>query len=246
MATATRVRDAQTAASIREKVALRLRVNTIHAARRKTIGVDVEDSTATAELVVDGAEIDLLDAKLTEERSTHDARLNSDIENALLHDVGGHTLERDHLLAIRIEVALAAILIAFVRGAPLLRVGRVVFLALGHLGGYLGLEASGARSAVARDGKQGRNGHELGVASAVASDVGRVHASGDDLALVNNDAADGSLVGHERKASLWVNISRCTKERKQGQDSPCPKLHAYAFGAQHVQPARPGRQCSGR
>lgn len=214
MATATRVRDAQTAASIREKVALRLRVNTIRAARGETVGVDVEDSTATTKLVIDGAEIDLLDAKLAKERSTHDARLNGDVENALLHDVGGDTLERDHLLAIRIEVALAAILVAFVRAAPLLRVERVVFLALGHLGGHLGLEASGARSVFARDGEQGRNGHELGVASAVASDVGCVHASGDDLAFVYKDAADGSLVGHKGEPGLSTNVSSCTIERR--------------------------------
>jgi hypothetical protein len=202
MATATGVRDTQTAASIREKVALRLRVNTIHAARRKTVGVDVEDSTAAAEFVIDGAEIHLFDAKLAKKGRTHDARLNGDIENALLHDIGGDTLETGYLLAIRIEVTLAAILVAFVGGVPLLRGGRVVFLALGHLGGHFGLEASSARSVFGRDGEQGRNSHELGVASAVASDVGCVHAFGDDLAFVNNDAADGSLVGHKRKASL--------------------------------------------
>lgn len=198
--TATRVRDAQTAASIREQVALRLRVDTISAASWKSIGMDVEDSTATAKLVIDGAEIDLLDAKLAKERSTHDARFNGDIESALLHDLGGDTLERDQLLAIRIEVALAAILIAFVRAAPL--IGRVVFRALGRLGGHLWPEASGARHALASDGEEGRKGHEFGMASAVASDIGCVHAFGDDLALVDNDAADGGLVGHKSKSSL--------------------------------------------
>lgn len=164
--------------------------------------MDIEDSTAAAEFVVDGAEIDLLDAKLTKERSTHDARLHGDIENALFEDVGRNALERDRLLAIRIEVALAAILVALVRAAPFLRVSRIVFLALWHLGGHLGLEAGGAWSILGRGGEQGRNGHELGVTGSIAGDVGCVHASGDDLAFVDNDAADRSLVGHKRKSSL--------------------------------------------
>lgn len=215
MTTAKRIGGTEAAASVRELVALGLRLDTVGAAKRKTVGVDVEDSAAAAKLVIDGTKVDLLDLELAKERGTHDARLNSDIEIALLEDFFGDTHDRGNLLAVRIVGALSAILVAFVRGAPLLRVGRVVLLALWHLGGHLGSEASGGGSSRGRDIHEGRNGHQLGMASAVATGVGRVHASGDDLAFVDKDAADRSFVGPKREASLRVIVSsRLKKEDK--------------------------------
>ncbi|RBQ86326.1 hypothetical protein VDGD_20768 [Verticillium dahliae] len=43
--------------------------------------------------------------------------------------------------------------------------------------------------------------------STIASDICRVHALGYDFVVVNNDAADGRLVGAERKASLRKSVS---------------------------------------
>lgn len=47
------------------------------------IHMDAEDTTGTTKLVVDGAEIDLLDVELAKHGGTHDARLDGDVEGTL-------------------------------------------------------------------------------------------------------------------------------------------------------------------
>lgn len=163
---------------------------------RLRVGVNAEDASSAAKLVVDGAEVDLLDAHLAQEGSTHDARLDGDVQGALADDLGVDNLVGVLLHAIRVEMALASIFVALVRLAG---DGRCVVVRFGF---KLGLEARRSRTRLGRDGDERGKGHELGVSSTVSGDVGGVHASGDDLVLVDEDAADRCLVGSESEACL--------------------------------------------
>lgn len=108
------------------------------------IGVDAEDSTGASKFVVDGAKVDLLDSNLAKERGTHDARLNSDIEGALVENAAIHALLRVVLLTVGVQVALAAIFVTFVGRSPFH--GRDVRLSISLddlLGWNVGLERGG-------------------------------------------------------------------------------------------------------
>jgi hypothetical protein len=79
--------------------------------------MNAEDTACSAKLVVDCAKIDLLDTELSQERSTHDTRLYSDVQNALSNDRSINSRIRVALLAIRVEVALGSILITLIGGS---------------------------------------------------------------------------------------------------------------------------------
>ena len=76
--------------------------------------MDAEDATCATELVVDGAKVYLFDAELAKQRRAHDAGLHGNVQNALADDLGVDTLETDEALAVRIQVALATVLVALV------------------------------------------------------------------------------------------------------------------------------------
>jgi hypothetical protein len=95
----------------------------------------------------------------------------------------------------------AAIFVAFVKAAW----RSLIFLSIlvrGLSPLQLGFEASRSRAILGRVRKQGGDGHELSMAGAVTGDVCGIHASRNNLAIVHEDAANGSFVCSEREAGL--------------------------------------------
>lgn len=78
--------------------------------------MDAEDTASPAEFVIYGTKIDFLDTKLSKERSTHNAGFDSDVEDAFSDDGTINSRVRMPLLAIWIEVSLATIFVALIRG----------------------------------------------------------------------------------------------------------------------------------
>lgn len=74
--------------------------------------MDAEDAAGAAELVVDGAEVDLPDAKLAQQGGAHDAGLDGDVEDALGHDAAVDDGGRVQLLAVGEDVAVAGVDVA--------------------------------------------------------------------------------------------------------------------------------------
>ena len=52
------------------------------------------------------------------------------------------------------------------------------------------------------------NGHELGVSCTIQGTIGLVHAPADDLAILDKDTADGSLIACESQFSLDNRMSQ--------------------------------------
>lgn len=112
------------------------------------------------------------------------------------------------LLAVGVKVTLGPILISI---GCMVRIDRRAVRPT--VGGYSftglpGLERGGPGSLCGGDGEQGRDGHELGMSGAVAGDVCGVHALGDDVAIVDQDTADGRLVCPKGKAGLRTTWRR--------------------------------------
>lgn len=191
---------------------------------RRRVGVDAEDAASAAKFVVDGAEVDLPDAHLAEEGSAHDARLDGDVQGALADDLGVDDLVGMLLHAIRVEMALASIFVALVRLAG---DGGCVVVRFDF---DLRLEARRSRTGLGRNGKERGDGHELGVSSTVSGDVGGVHATGDDLVLVDENAADRCLVGSESEACLQGSVGISTPPGKCEQASDCQGLEDWDQG----------------
>lgn len=83
---ARRVRSAESAATVRQLGGPRRRMGRCRLTVGidwQRVGVDAENASGAAKLIVDGAKVDLLDAKLAKERGTHHARLHRDVEDAL-------------------------------------------------------------------------------------------------------------------------------------------------------------------
>lgn len=72
---------------------------------RARILVDAENSTGSAEFVVDGTEKHLLDAKLSQEGGTHDARFHGNIKYALVDDRFIHNLDWVEFLAVWVDMS---------------------------------------------------------------------------------------------------------------------------------------------
>lgn len=184
------------------------------------IHMDAEDATSTSKLVVDGAEIDFLDAELTQHGSTHDTRLDSDIESGIGDQGTVDSWGWVEFLSIGIDVAVLGVDITpILFGVGSMGVGSVDLLA-GTLVFRLLLRLLLLRRPVLHlvrclllhvrlrsVGKKRGQGHQLRMAGAVAGDVGGVHASGDDSAIMDEDTADRRLVGLQRQAGLQTNGS---------------------------------------
>lgn len=170
------------------------------------IHVNAEDTSRAPKLVVDGAKIDFLDAELAEHGGTHDARLNGDVEGALRDQRSVNMRGRMELLAVWVDMAILGIditpllvgvgphqwrLVGLLAGGTL-----VTGLSLGSLGHcFLHVCLRGVR-------KKSSEGHQLGMASTIAGDIGGIHAPGNDSPIVDEYAADRRLIGLQRQAGL--------------------------------------------
>lgn len=152
--------------------------------------MDAEDTASSTELVVDSTKVDLLDAELAKKGSAHDARFDGNVEGAFGDNGAVDAGSGVQLLAIGEEVAIT--------GVDIAPNARIVVVALVLRVLRLKISVTGVR-------QQGANGHEFGVPSAVAADVGCVHAPGNHPVLVNKNTTDGRLVGLEGESGLYHN-----------------------------------------
>lgn len=169
--------------------------------------MDAEDATGTAELVVDGTEKDLPDPELSKKGRAHNTGFDRDVEHAFGDDRRVDARRWVKLLSVRVEVAILGVNIA-----PRLFRGRWW---RGGIVGIVGLvcvrtslssfapprfRSGRIRSEFVRFrvvGEEGADGHELSMSGAIPSDVGGIHASGDDLSMVYEDASNWSFIGDQ-------------------------------------------------
>lgn len=149
--------------------------------------MNAENTTGSTKLVIDSTKVDLLDAELAKKRGAHDARLDGNVKGAFRNNGSIDTGSGMELLTVGEEVA--------VTGVDVAPKTRLIVVALV-------LRVLRLKISVAGIGQQGANGHEFGMSSAVAADVGCVHAPGDDSVLVNKNTTDGRLVGLEGESGL--------------------------------------------
>lgn len=173
-----------------------------------SIFMDAEYSAGSAEFVVDSTEEHLFDAELSQEGRTHNARLHSNVEYALVDDRFVHHFGGVEFLAVGVDMSTSVGVLIGIR-----RLG----VSAGRGGpGKAGIGSVGHRLILAGPSEESHESHELCVTSAVSRDVGRVHALRNDGTLVDQDAADWRLVGAKRKASLGDMVN----SRERGAGSP--------------------------
>lgn len=154
--------------------------------------VNAEHATSSAKLVVDSAEVDLFDAKLSKQTGAHDTGLDCNVKSALSDDRAVDPRIEMKLLAVRVEVAFPDILVV-IREQIRFIVRNIYF---GTFAGLLAkLSLDGLLTIVGSVGQQGRQCHELSMAGTVPSHVRGIHASGDDRFVVDKNTANGRLVG---------------------------------------------------
>lgn len=151
--------------------------------------MNAENTSSSAKLVVDSTKVNLLDTKLAKKRGAHDARLDRNVKGALGNNRSVNARSRVKLLAVGEEVAVAGVNVA--------PNARLIVVALG-------LRVLRLKISITRVRQQSTNSHELSMSSAVAADVGCVHAPGDYSILVHKYAADRRLVGLEGESGLQL------------------------------------------
>lgn len=162
--------------------------------------MNAEHATGAAKLVVDSAEIDLVDAKLSQKASTHDAGFDCNVQNTLPDNGAGDLSISVQLLTVGVQMTVSDVVIVHreqVRVVVILSVrlrtlvGRRVELFIGRL---LRL----ARSV----GEKGGQCHELSMPGTVPSNICCIHASGHDGSLVDENTANGCLVRPQSQTGL--------------------------------------------
>jgi hypothetical protein len=111
--------------------------------------MDAEDAAGPTKLVIHRAKVDLLDTELSQERSTHDARLYGDIQDALPDNRSIDPSVGMNLLPIRVEVSLGSIFVTLVWRS---RIGRGCIRSDSGLFLRLGLEVRRSWSILGRVG----------------------------------------------------------------------------------------------